>query len=268
MGLIVFPRGEKGLVGRDQRQFVEIGEIDGLGLDHAVVAGDTLQFDIEAVAENLFQRQEAGFGKMGVVGLYGRAYRPARPASQANQVVAVFSEPAKRDMDRFSGRVFEIGPADQPDQIAVAVLVRGDQHDWKEFGSLPLLVAAIGIIVLVPEGNVELAADNRLDALLDRLLCEFQCAEEVVRVGYRDGRGRILDRMIDDLREGQRAFEQRIGGMDAQMHERPRRSFRLRRSLHRFPQNRIARRLVARHVFPRIRRRTCRSGLLFETSRF
>ena len=186
MRLIVLPRGEERLVGRDQRQFMEVGEIDGLCLDHPVVAGGALQFDIETVAENPLQRDEAGFGKLRVIGFNRRADRPARTAGQADQTARRVRQPAQRDMDGLAGCVFEIGPADQPHQIAVAVLVRGNQHDRKKLGALPLLVAAIGVMVFVAERDVELAADDRLDTFLDRLLGEFQRAEEVVGVGDRD----------------------------------------------------------------------------------
>jgi hypothetical protein len=41
-----------------------VGEFDRLRLDHAVVARDALQFDIEPVAEGLLQLEQPAFGEL------------------------------------------------------------------------------------------------------------------------------------------------------------------------------------------------------------
>ncbi len=64
--LIVAGGGEKRLVGRHQRQFVRIGQVDRLGLDGLVVAGKPFELHIEPVAEDALQDQEAAFGQPGM----------------------------------------------------------------------------------------------------------------------------------------------------------------------------------------------------------
>ena len=74
-------------------------------------------------------------------------------------------------------------------------------------------------ILLIAEIDAERAADDRLDAGARHLLGEFQRTEHVVGVGQRQRRLAVLFGKLGEARDGQRAFEQRIGGMDVQMHE-------------------------------------------------
>ena len=53
MRVEILARQEERLVGGDQRQIVPVGEIDGGGLERAVVAGQPLDLDVEPVAEQV-----------------------------------------------------------------------------------------------------------------------------------------------------------------------------------------------------------------------
>ena len=183
-----------------------------------------------------------------MIGLQRRADRTTRAAAEADQPLAKLPDPCERNMNGVTRAMIQIGAADEAHEVAVAGLVGGDQHQRKEFRTLPFLVAAVGVLVLVAEGDVDLAADQRLDTFLDRLLRELQRAEEVVGVGDGDRRRGILNGVIDDLRQRQRAFEQRVCRMHAKMHERPGGRLGLRRLCHRLTQNGIAWRPFAAHV--------------------
>ena len=62
MGFEIVRLQEEGLVGRDQRDQVLIGKFDARLLERAVIILVALQFEIEPVAIDLFQRQQALFG--------------------------------------------------------------------------------------------------------------------------------------------------------------------------------------------------------------
>ena len=78
----------------------------------------------------------------------------------------------------------------------------------------------LGAAGLGLEGQIDLAADDRLDAALRRLLGKFERPKQIVGVGHRDRWCAVGDRMVDDPGERQGAFEQRIGGVHAQVDER------------------------------------------------
>ena len=75
------------------------------------------------------------------------------------------------------------------------------------------------VIVTIAETDIELATDNRLHAILDGFLGEFQRPEKIVGVGNSNRRRVIAHRVGNDLANLQRTFQQGIGGMDPQMDE-------------------------------------------------
>ena len=113
-------------------------------------------------------------------------------------------------------RRFEEGARAQPHQAAVALLARGQQHDPRQ---RPHPAGKPRIARLVAEIERQRAADDRLDAVAGELLGEFERPEHVVGVGQRQRRLAVGLGELGELADGQRAFEQRIGGMHVQMHE-------------------------------------------------
>ena len=120
----------------------------------------------------------------------------------------------------------EIGLRHQIDEIGIAGFGRGDQHHGFLLTDMRGLAAArAGRRQIAVEHQIELAAGNGLDALLRRLLGEFQRAEQITGIGDADGRHAVRGGEADDLLQRQRAFEQRVGRMDPQMDKtRPGRS--------------------------------------------
>ena len=113
-------------------------------------------------------------------------------------------------------RRFEEGARAQLHQAAVARLAGGQQHDPRQRPHPP---GKPRVARLVAEIERQRAADDRLDAVAGELLGEFERPEHVVGVGQRQRRLVIGLGELGELADGQRAFEQRIGGMHVQMHE-------------------------------------------------
>ena len=115
----------------------------------------------------------------------------------------------------------ERGLRDDLDQVAVALVVLGE-HDQV------VVVVAVGrravhaVVVLL--ADVELAADDRLDAVLLRGIVEMHRAEDVAVVGDGDGRHVQLGHARHELVDVAGAVEQRVVGVQVKMdklgHER------------------------------------------------
>jgi hypothetical protein len=101
----------------------------------------------------------------------------------------------------------QIGVADDPHEIGIADFSRGDQRQGLAFGAGLAMRPCRCFRRRVLEADIDLAADERLYAFFRRLVGEFQGAEQIVGVRHRDRRRSRRDRMADDLRNLQRAFE-------------------------------------------------------------
>ena len=128
-----------------------------------------------------------------------------------------FLEGRERDVRPLGRLALHEGLRDEAHEVPVAGLARGEQHEIRQ-GPRHRTAAPRGIEAVI-EADGQLAADDRLDADLDHLLGEFERAEQIARIGQRQRRLRIGDGQLDQLLERQRAFEKRIGRMNAQMHE-------------------------------------------------
>ena len=80
-------------------------------------------------------------------------------------------------------------------------------------------VAVAGALLGVAEIDGQRAADDRLDAGTAELLGEFERAEHVVGVGERERRLMVGFGELGKPRDGERAFQQRIGRVHVQVHE-------------------------------------------------
>ena len=110
---------------------------------------------------------------------------------------------------------------------------------------------ALAVAVFAGKGERDLASDDWLDAVLDRLLREFERAEQIVGVGDGNRRRFVFHGVADDLAELKSTFQQRISRMHAQMDKRPRRHLRTRRRNRGFALQGIAWKSVIRHGFSR-----------------
>ena len=119
----------------------------------------------------------------------------------------------RRDARILAERHAEIGVADEPHEVAVALLVLREQHDVRR------LRHDAGDRIRLLEADRELHAGDGLDAGARELLGEFEGAEEIVGVGERERRLLVGRRELRELRDLQRPLEQRIRGMHVQMDE-------------------------------------------------
>ena len=205
--------GEKRLVGRDQRQVRRVGERQQLRLDRRILAhplaGD---LDIEPVAED---RLEPGAGRFRRIILSGRqvpAERTVR-AGERDQAFGMSRDRVAGDMGRRPGLDGQEGPGRQRQQVPVPGLVLGQQHEPVE------RVALEAVRIRRLEGDRQLAADDRLDAGPGAGLGEFERAEQIVGVGDRHRRHAVRFAERRDVRDLERPFGQRIGGMNPEMDE-------------------------------------------------
>ena len=126
---VVLRGGEIGLVGGDQRQALGVGELDQRRLGGALAGtAVALQFDIEAVAEQLEQRLQARAGEMALPGGERAVERAAGPAGERDHAFGFALEPVELQARRLVRRRVEEGARIEPHQAAVAGLAGGQQH--------------------------------------------------------------------------------------------------------------------------------------------
>ena len=214
--LVIVGAGKIRLVGRDQRQALGIGEIDQAGFDAALlVDAVALQFDIEAVAEQVRQPVAAGRGQRGMIAMQRQRDRTLGAAGQRDQILRIPLEPFELDMRGLVNRRLLERPRVQPHQAAIAALARRQQHDSRRRGGQR--IARVGI--LVAEIDREFQADDRLDAIARHLVGEFQRPEHVVGIGERQRRLAISLGEFAELGDLDRTLQQRIGRMNVEMNE-------------------------------------------------
>ena len=115
------------------------------------------------------------------------------------------------------GRWIEKRERGQPHQVAIAVLIHRQQNQPRQFPRRPADRAQA--LILIAKIDRERTADNRLNAGASHLVGEFQRTEHVVGVGQRERGLAVVFGELRELRDRQRAFQQRIGGVDMQMDE-------------------------------------------------
>ena len=219
MRLEILLRGEIGLVGGDNRKIEIVGEAEQSGLDAALLRqAVALQLDVEPVAEDRLQRFEPVAGKLGVAFGEREVDHPFRSAGQSDQAFGVGGKIGDRGdhLARLGRR--EIGVGREPHQIGVARLVLGEERD-AAIGAGAAELGPWRWLLLGGEGERQSEPDDRLDARLGEAFGEFERAEQIVGISQRQRRSAIGARQRGELRDGQRAFEQRIGRVHPKMHE-------------------------------------------------
>ena len=188
VGFVILPPGEERLVGGDERNAARVGKLDQRRLGHPFGRHTvTLQFDVEAVAEQPLQMFAARYQKRALSGPNRRVERPIGAAAERNQPVGLAGEPVKFEVRPFGRFGVEIGARAEPHQAAIAILPCRKQHDPR-----PALTHCGRALVVVAEIDAERAADDRLDARTRHLLGEFERTEHIVGVGERERRLPVL----------------------------------------------------------------------------
>jgi hypothetical protein len=210
VGLRVFVTEVVDIPGRNQRQpglprELRQGRVDPrLDLEAGV-----LHLDVGRVAaEDLCEAVEIAARVVAAVLLEGLADTTREAARERDQSLRVALEQLPVDA-RLVVVALEVAGRGELDQVAVAGVVLGQQ---REVGvALPL-----GPPVL---GDVELATQDRLDALLASLLVELDRAGERPVIGERDRRHLELGGPLRERRDPTRPVEDRVLRVDVQMDE-------------------------------------------------
>ena len=112
----------------------------------------------------------------------------------------------------------EIGLTDKMHQIGIAGRIGSEQHD-RRFPRRQMPAAAALAVAAILHIDRQLTADDRLEPLAHGLLGKLQGTEEIICIGHGNCRLPVGHGELHHRLQRQRALEQRIGRVNAQMHE-------------------------------------------------
>ena len=101
----------------------------------------------------------------------------------------------------------------QLDQVLVALVGLGEQHEVIRLGLRP------GLVEPAARRDVDLAAEDRLQPALARVVVEHHRREHVAVLGHGERRHLQLDRFVQQLVDAAGAVEQRELGVEVKMNE-------------------------------------------------
>ena len=222
--LVVFRIPEIALVGRDERQILVVGDVDELRFDE-LLARDAmpLKLDIETIAEDVLELLHARCRDGTVVIRKGFVDRAVRTAGQYDQALGMLRYVADPGIRRLAIARAHVGAARYLKQIAVTDLAHGEKREqaiamrrWQCGKAGDARTGSVDFL----EIDSEAYAGDRLNAAARELVRELERAEQIVRVGQRERGKAELGRPLGQRADRQRAFEQRIGRMHFEVHER------------------------------------------------
>ena len=209
--VLLLRRGVVRVVGERERQFELARELDEpRRVARELLLPVLLQLDPVAPAEEVAVPAE-GLARGVVAPLLQRRQHLARGAGgEREQALVVLGQQLAVDA-RLVVEAFEVGRRRQPQQVAPARLVLGEQR--QVVGGALLRVA----VVAAAGRDVRLEADDGVDALRARLLVELERAVERPVVG--DGEGVLPQRLRprDEVGDGAHPVEQRVLGVRMQV---------------------------------------------------
>ncbi len=198
------------VAGGDERQLRLGRELDELRVDALLhLEARVLELDVGVVApEHLRQPVEVGRGVLGPVLLERLADAAGEAAGERDQAARVALEQLPVDA-RLRVVALEVAERAELDQVRVAGVRLGQQRQVR--------VAARARVAVV--GDVDLAADDRLDPLVARGLVQVDRAGERAVVGERHRRHLELGRPGGERRDPARPVEDRVLAVDVQVDE-------------------------------------------------
>ena len=209
---------EIGLVGRDQRHFEAVGEVDEallrLALRQRAMA---LELDVKPVAEQALEALDVFGGKRSLSGHQRIIDGPLGPSGEADEACGVVREIVPRDMVLGILGARQVGPRGELHQIVIALLVFREKGERRDAAQPPHMLEAP--LLLLDQIDPQRAADDRLDALVPHGLGEFERTEQVAGVGDRHRRHPGVLRQTGERLDLKGALGQRISSVGAQMHE-------------------------------------------------
>jgi hypothetical protein len=219
----VVPGGQVvGVVGREQRKLQVHRHLRELGV-HAVLVADAvaLQLEVEAVAEDPGEILGQPPGAVELSGADRAARHRGQAAGGRDQALVVLPQEVHVDA-RLVVEALEVGLRHEHHQVPVAGVVHREQQQVAD----RIEARGVALARLAFEARagreVDLAAEDRLDAVLLGGLEELDRAEEVAVVGERDRRHAELLRALEERIDLDRAVEQRVLAVQVEVDEGPR----------------------------------------------
>ena len=198
------------VAGRDERQVPARGQVDELRVDPLLhLEMRVLELDVDVVgAEDLRQPVELGLGVLATALLERLAHAARQAARESDQALRVLLEELPVDA-RLVVVALEEAERREPDQVRVAGVVGREEREVR-----------VALLLRAPlVGDVDLAAHDRLDALLARLAEELDRARERSVIRERDGGHLELGGPLGERRNAAGSVEDRVLGVDVEMDE-------------------------------------------------
>ena len=202
------------VAGADRGQAELVGQLDQHGVDLPVlVQVGILDLDVEVLPAEDLDHQIHLLAGGGLVALHDRLVDAARQAAaQRDQTARVLLEQVEVDA-RLVVVALEIAEGDELDEVVVPLEVLGEQREVRPVAAAGRLLRATIL------DEVDLAADDRLDAGLRRRAVEVDRPRHRAVVGDRDGRHLELRRALDELADAARTVEDRVLGVAVEVDE-------------------------------------------------
>ncbi len=199
------------VAGGDERDPRPLRERDEPGIDVLLDRqARILELDEDLVApEHVHEPGELSLGLGVGAALERLAHPPRETARQRDQALRVTGQELPVD-PRLVVVALEVAGRGEPDQVLVALVRLGEQREVR--------IALRQRLPVVTD--VDLAADHRLDPGLAAVPVELDRAGERAVVGQRHRRHVELGRPCDEIRDPARPVEDRVLGVDVQVHER------------------------------------------------
>ena len=199
------------VAGRDERQAALLRELGEQRVDAGLhIEVRVLHLDVDLVAaEDLDEAVELALG-IGDAALLQRLGDAAGEAArECDQPGTVPLEQLPVDA-RLVVVALEVAERGELDQVAVSLVRLGEEREVR-----------LALLLRVPVvGDVDLAAEHRLDSLVPRRLVEVDRTGERAVVGERDRRHLELGGALREVRDPAGAVEDRVLGVDVEVDER------------------------------------------------
>ena len=203
------------VVGADERQTEIPGDGRQAPVDHLLVVDAlVLHLQEEVVrAEDVPERRRGFARSRRLVAAEVGGHLPFQATAESDDAVGVGGQQLLVDA-RLVVEALGIAGRYELDQVVVAREVRCEQHEM-----VGRLARDAAVVPPVAVGDVDLAADDRLDALPARLVVERDGGEEIAVLGHRHRRHVEPLDLLEHLPDPAGAVEQRVLRMQMEVNE-------------------------------------------------
>ena len=177
-----------------------------------------LKFGIEPAFEKTGEHIEPCLGHSRITGGESPVHGTIRATGKRDQAASALLQLCESDVRRAVFPVIEKSLARKPHEIGIAARVLCEQNDRPVMGG-GAGTRPGGFLGSSRKCDIQRTADNRLKAFPRERLGEFERAEEIVAVGDRQCGLDVRRCKLGKCLHRQRAFQQRVGGMDVKVNK-------------------------------------------------